>query len=93
MWDSHVRALEEMGVATPTDAAILQSMCELWGLYRMAYELAESMPIDKDARIAVTTYWAKFEAAAARCGLNPSDRGRLKVDVAKPAGIQARKRG
>lgn len=93
LWDEIAEELVAMNVARRIDAAMLRSMCEMWGLYRTSYGIAESDPTDKDARIAVATYWAKFEQAAARFGLNPSDRGRLRVETTKQEGIQARKRG
>lgn len=93
MWDREVEELMRVGVATVLDGPMLQIMCELYGLYRASYAIAELDPTDKDARIATATYATKVDAIASRFGLNASDRGRLKVDVAKPAGIQARKRG
>lgn len=65
------------------DIPLLQSACELWGLYRASYELAVIEPTNKDARIAVTSYWQKFEQATARFGLNPADRQRLKTQPPK----------
>lgn len=93
LWDETVKELVELGVATKIDAPLLRTMCELWGLYRMAYEIAEKDPTDKDARIAVVSYVAKFEQVAARFGLNPSDRGRIKIEKPKQSVTQARKRG
>lgn len=78
---------------TLVDLALLQSTCEMWGLYRSAFALAAANPIDKDARIAVTSYWAKFEQGAARFGMNPSDRQRIKATKAAKPSIQARQRG
>jgi hypothetical protein len=55
--------------------------------------VANSNPIDKDARISVTAYWAKFEQGAARFGLNPSDRQKIKADKPVKPLIAARQRG
>lgn len=90
LWDTLVAELIELGVAKSTDAALLQSMCEMWGLYRAAYSVAEQDPTDKDARIAVTSYWAKFETAASRCGMNPTDRGRLRINKPDKGGVRRR---
>lgn len=92
-WDEVVPQLVSLGVAAQVDRSHLIAMCELWGLYRSAYDIAESHPTDKDARIAVSTYFTKWESAAARVGMNPSDRSRLKIDKPKSTGIEARKRG
>ncbi len=80
LWDEAVIPLIEAGVAKAVDSSLLVSMCELWGLYRHAFEIASQDPIDKDARIAVATYWGKFETAASRCGIGPTDRARLKIE-------------
>lgn len=93
LWEQEVSDLINRGIAKKLDRAMLQSMCELWGLYRHSLSIAEDNPIDKDARIAVATYWAKFEQAAARFGMNASDRSRLKIEKPKTPLIQQRKRG
>lgn len=90
LWDSVVPRLINLGIAKETDAAMLRSMCEMWGLYRAAYAAAEQDATDKDARIAVTAYWAKFETAASRFGLNASDRGRMRVETHKSGGVRRR---
>lgn len=83
MWDNEVAKLIDSGVIKPTDIAMARSMCQMWGLYCDCYAAAESNPVDKDTRIAVCSYWSKFEQAAARFGMNPSDRGRLRIDKPK----------
>lgn len=92
LWDEVVPALIKAGVARATDAPLLVSMCELWALYRAAHKVAVKWPTDKDARIAVTAYWAKFAAAAAVCGMSPEARSRVAVDAPKTGGVAARKR-
>lgn len=81
LWDSSVVPLIDAGVAKAVDQPLLQSMCELYGLYRSSFEIAVQDPIDKDARIAVATYWGKFETAASRCGIGPTDRARLRIET------------
>lgn len=93
LWDDVAATLYEEKKLTLVDLALLQSTCEMWGLYRSAFALAAANPIDKDARIAVTSYWAKFEQGAARFGMNPSDRQRIKATKAAKPSIQARQRG
>ena len=80
LWETHCLPLINAGVIKTTDVAMAKSMCQLWGLYCEAFEVAHMSPTDKDARISVTSYWTKFEAAAARFGMNPSDRSRLRID-------------
>jgi len=92
MWNKEVQATIDAGIVTKVDGPLLRSACDLWGLYMMSCQIATNDPTDRDARIAVTAYWAKFEQAAARFGWNPSDRSRLKIEKPKASGIQARKR-
>lgn len=92
-WDETICPAIDAGYITVLDAAICKSACELWGLYVVSYDIALNSPTDKDARIAVTNYWAKFEQAAARLALNPADRQRMRIEKPKPTGITARKRG
>ena len=77
LWNIIVRAYRDRGVLTELDTAHVVSTCELWGLYRAAYDIAKANPTDKLARCAVATYWGLWEKAASRLGLNPSDRQRL----------------
>jgi len=85
LWDDTVEILISLDLATAIDTPLLRSLCEMWGLYRDAYDVAVVDPIAREARIAVVTYWAKFESAAARFGMNPSDRSRLRIDKPKQA--------
>jgi phage terminase small subunit len=78
MWKL-VDSLTSMGVTKKIDTPHVWSMCEMWGLYRQSVVLAKADPTDKDARIAVVSYWTAFEAAAAKCGLTPTDRAKLTV--------------
>ena len=79
MWDNAVEELARIGVAKRIDTAHLIAMCQLWGLYCKAIIAAIKDPIDKDARIAVTSYFAAWQAAAGKCGLSPADRAKLEV--------------
>ncbi len=93
LWDDVAETLYEEKKLTLVDLALLQSTCELWGLYRDSFQCAVANPIDKDARIAVTAYWAKFEQGAARFGMNPSDRQKIRANKPVKSVIPARQRG
>jgi P27 family predicted phage terminase small subunit len=93
LWDELVDRLHAAKLLKAVDIPLLQSACEMWGLYRKCYVLANNDPTNKDCRIAVTAYWAKFEQAAARFGLNPSDRQRLRTETPTRQAIAARQRG
>lgn len=93
LWDDVAGVLYAKECLTLIDLALLQSTCELWGLYRAAFAVAVSDPTDKDSRIAVTAYWAKFEQGCARFGMNPSDRQKLKEKKSAKPLIPARQRG
>ena len=66
----------KLGIAL-LDAAAVQGVCEMWSLYRKTLKIVNDDPIDKDARIAVTSYWQAFITAAARLGMTPTDRLKL----------------
>ena len=93
LWDFVVPDLAATGILRLVDTPMLQSMCELWGLYRQSYEMLVMEPADKDARNATLAYWTQFKDAASKCGLSPADRERLHVRSNKPdIGIHARAR-
>jgi P27 family predicted phage terminase small subunit len=83
-WQRVVPPLKGAGVVGSIDTAILTACCDLWGLYRAAVAKAAADPIDKDARIAATSYFAAWQRAAATLGLSPGDRAKLNVDLAEP---------
>ena len=86
LWDAVVDYLAGRGVVDVIDATELEMMCRLWGLTRAAMAAAEKDPADKDARIAATSYAARFEAVASRFGMTPVDRARLTMKAeTKPA--------
>ena len=91
LWNSVAEDLQQAGVVKSIDAALLQCTCELWGLYREAFDRASADPTDKDCRLAVASYFSKFEQCCARFGLNPADRSRLKVDKPETSGVRTRK--
>lgn len=83
-WDSEVEPLIAAGVAKRRDAPALQTMCEVYGLYVYCYELSLIEPSNKDARIATKTWLDGWTAIAAKFGMNPSDRQRIKAEPDKP---------
>lgn len=91
LWDIVVAYLIGRNVVDVIDATELEMMCRLWGLTRSALAAAERDPVDKDARIAATSYAARFEAVASRFGMSPVDRARLTMRATeKPADNKTR---
>lgn len=85
-WDSVVARLTRAGVAKEIDTHALRLLAEVWGHLRQAHRLLLSEPCDKNARIAYTTYFAKWAELAARFGLDPSSRSKLSVVPEEPEG-------
>lgn len=79
-WDRIAPKLIAAKVLTPADVESLQSCCDVWALWRKTHFMLMANPTDKDTRIAASTYLGLFNAIAARFGLNPSDRTRLKIE-------------
>jgi phage terminase small subunit len=95
LWELVISEYSEKGILARLDTPALWSMCEMWGLYRTAVEAATKQPADRDMRLAAVSYKQSFDAAAARFGLNPSDRSKLQSpagDGPKSTGIPSRKR-
>ncbi len=80
LWDQVVREHEARNLLGEIDQAALQSCCELWGFYRAAVARANKEPTNKEARIAVTSYWAAFNRAAVQFGLSPTARANLEIE-------------
>lgn len=76
-WDEIVPKLVRLGLARRVDAPSLQALAEIWSLYRRSVAIANANPIDKDARIAVTSYKTAFDSLASKFGLTPRDRERM----------------
>ena len=93
LWDLILGEYAEAGPVKRLDGAALRACCELWALYRKAVKSAEADPIDKDTRIAVTSYYAAWERAAAKLGINPVDRRRVRTEGGeKKSGLRTRVR-
>lgn len=88
-WDFVVNQLAELGVVTELDTMALQTASEMWALYRTTLAAALLNPIDKDLRISVLGYKTAWETSAAKLGLNPTDRQRLRVSKTEPEDFDA----
>ncbi|MCI0352272.1 MAG: P27 family phage terminase small subunit [Acidobacteriales bacterium] len=86
LWDLLIPAFQRRGVTAEVDAAELSALCEWWGRYR---ELSKQLAaldgvIGESYEIAfrlANTAWKNFSTAAAKFGLNPSDRSRLRLEA------------
>lgn len=67
-------------ILQPSDVFALQALCECWSLYRRCLPILEADPTNKDARLAAVSYINQFDRIAARFGLTPSDRARLRIE-------------
>lgn len=85
LWGKLSSGLIAVGVLTAGDVHSFQAMCETWALWRKTYAALQADPTDKDTRIAASTYLKIFDTLAARFGLNPADRSRLKLPAQKSA--------
>lgn len=98
-WQQVVPGLVSSGVAAACDSSALAMMCEWWARYR-----AFSSMLDAAIAAQMQTYQlvlqvgiatTNFDRLAARFGLTPSDRARLKIAPKATAStpVPARKRG
>lgn len=94
LWDMVMAEYANAGPLKRIDTAAVFAACDLWSKYRAASKLADTNPVDKETRIAVTAYYAAWEKAAAKIGINPVDRRRVRVDGEgkKAAGLRSRVR-
>jgi P27 family predicted phage terminase small subunit len=97
-WSEVVPGLVATGVAKAADAPALAGMCEWWARYRklarrldrMTGKAAKAMP---QVVMMLGIAWDKFDRVAARFGLTPSDRAKLRLgDQQKTAGVMSRRR-
>lgn len=96
VWDRYIPQLLAMRTVKEIDTDAVVAACEMWVLYQKAHRSAMRYPTDKEVRGAVVAYYASWEKAAAKLGLNPIDRAKMSAPPEpKPEGIQAfvRKRG
>jgi P27 family predicted phage terminase small subunit len=84
LWDALVPQLAARGVATQIDEAELAAACNWWSLYRATWIELSSIREKQSTefyRVAIlaSMAWKNFASAAAKFGLNPSDRARLRL--------------
>jgi phage terminase small subunit len=75
-----------VGVARRRDTPALTLLCRTWSLLCRSLDAANEDPLDKNTRVAVTSYSVRVEALFARFGLTPSDRAKLRVEPAPDQG-------
>ena len=93
LWDLVLEEYASAGPLKRIDTAAVLACCDLWSKYRAVSQLADSDPADKDMRIAVTAYYAAWERAAAKIGINPVDRRRVRTErEEKKSGLRTRVR-
>ncbi len=93
LWDLVLAEYANAGPLKRIDTAAVMAACDLWSKYRAASKLADANPVDKETRIAVTAYYAAWERAASKIGINPVDRRRVRTEgEPKKAGLRSRVR-
>jgi P27 family predicted phage terminase small subunit len=86
LWADLVPPLIARGIATAVDAPELASLCDWWSRYRQASRLLDDNgansgdPAYYRHFLQASTAWKNFTAVAARFGLNPSDRAKLRIE-------------
>lgn len=80
LWKSVVAPLIALKVVTPADVPAAQAMCESWSLMRRTLAALDNDACDKLARTAYTAYGVMFDKFAARFGMTPADRQRLRLE-------------
>jgi phage terminase small subunit len=93
-WEFVVAELVANGTVRRLDTMELTAAAEMWQLYRKTVALAKSDPLDKEIRVGVTAYLSAWESMAAKLGLNPADRQKLRSEnKPKKTGVPTRSRG
>jgi P27 family predicted phage terminase small subunit len=105
-WKQVVPGLVESGVAKACDAPALAMMCEWWARYRklsmlLDEDAPENNPVAQVLKekqeyqrlVMLGIAWTNFDKVAARFGLTPSDRAKLRLGgEKKKAGVPSRRR-
>lgn len=96
-WRRVIPGLCERNCAAVCDASALAMMCEWWARYRRYSEALDAMiPTDKGTyqmTVLCGIATTNFDKLAARFGLTPSDRAKLRADPVKRQAVPTRKRG
>ena len=100
LWLSLVDGLIAAGIAKGADTAALVLLCEWWARYRKLADALDKLDPLADTytycklTAQLNTASAAFSSVAARFGLTPADRMRLRVEGGpKKQGVIARQRG
>jgi phage terminase small subunit len=96
-WDDHVPQLVAAGVAREVDAPELALMCQWWAESQRIHAATPDTSIEDEAyyRLIQLGVMAdkNFRALADKFGLNPQDRGKLRIKTTEnKSGIRTRKR-
>lgn len=78
--------------ARASDSPAVRTLCEMWELYRAAFDAAKKAPADKELRCAVLGYKQAWESLASKLGLTPVDRTRIRADEPAKASTGPRTR-
>jgi phage terminase small subunit len=95
-WGEVVPGLVALGVARAADAPALAEMCTWYARYRKlarAFDRAKVGPGNSGLMMQMGVSFDKFNGLAARFGLTPSDRAKLRVAEKPAGGVPTRKRG
>jgi P27 family predicted phage terminase small subunit len=87
LWEQLVPVLVQRGVATAVDSAELAAMCTFWRRFRQASRALDELTDCGDLKACrllrqANIAFKAFSAIAAKFGLNPSDRSRLRLSPA-----------
>jgi len=84
LWDKIVPDLQKSGVACPVDSTMLGDMCRWYSRYvRWAAALDCADPMDDKSKgllLGAGRCWKSFDDLAARFGMTPGDRQRLRIE-------------
>lgn len=83
--------LQANGIGGEVDSAAVEQCCRLYNLLQRAHENAAETDIEsKEARLAVTGYYASWVTSCSKLGITPLDRYRLTVGDDKGANDEDR---
>lgn len=89
-WDAVVPQLVANGTAKEIDTPALVALCKTWGRYVACDAKLDKKPEDKNLGVRAESYLRQWLALAAKLGLTPADRQRLRVDKPQtPEGVSA----
>ena len=79
LWDAVVPELVAMGAVAKIDTVMLSEMCRWYSRYR---EMADKPDPDYHSAVMTVMAWKSFAQVAAKFGLSPSDRAKLRTGSA-----------